>query len=204
VALLMAVLVYLNVYTDRPATMMVSFPLQLADLPDSLSLSGPVPAAVQAELRGTGKQLIRLRLTEPHLSVSLAGVAPGHFERALSAADLPLTPGLEVERMVGPRMLELELDRRRTRHVPVAARVEGIPSPGVVRSGAITTVPGSVTISGPARVVAQIDSVVLATVRIDGRRDTVEVQAGPNALPDWCTMDPANVTVKVPLRRRPG
>ena len=48
VALLMAVLVYLNVYTDRPATMMVSFPLQLADLPDSLSLSGPVPAAVQA------------------------------------------------------------------------------------------------------------------------------------------------------------
>jgi len=30
VALLLALLVYLNVYTDRPATLIVSFPLQIA------------------------------------------------------------------------------------------------------------------------------------------------------------------------------
>ena len=65
VALLLAVLTYLNVYTDRPATMIVSFPIHVTDLPDSLSLSGPAPAVLQAELRGTAKQLIRLRVTEP-------------------------------------------------------------------------------------------------------------------------------------------
>ena len=32
VALLLAVLVYLNVYTDRPATMIVSFPIRVTDL----------------------------------------------------------------------------------------------------------------------------------------------------------------------------
>ena len=41
VALLLAVVVYLNVYTERPATMVVSFPIQITDLADSLSLSGP-------------------------------------------------------------------------------------------------------------------------------------------------------------------
>ncbi|TMQ73907.1 MAG: hypothetical protein E6K81_02190 [Candidatus Eisenbacteria bacterium] len=43
VALLLALLVYLNVYTERPATLIVSFPIQIVDLADSLSLSGAVP-----------------------------------------------------------------------------------------------------------------------------------------------------------------
>jgi len=64
-ALLLALLVYLNVYTDRPTTMLVSFPIEYAELDDSLSLSGPVPSVVQAELRGTGKQLIFMRVKEP-------------------------------------------------------------------------------------------------------------------------------------------
>src|SRR5437867_5982274 len=93
VALLLALLVYLNVYTDRPATLIVSFPLQVVDLADSLSLSGPVPASVQAELRGGGKQLLRMRLTEPQVKLSLAGVGVGRFERALTPADLPLPTG---------------------------------------------------------------------------------------------------------------
>ena len=37
VALLLAVVVYLHVYTERPADMIVSFPLEFEDLPDSLS-----------------------------------------------------------------------------------------------------------------------------------------------------------------------
>src|SRR5512144_2944886 len=89
-ALLLAVLVYLNVYTDRPTTMLVSFPLEYTDLDDSLSLSGPAPSVVQAELRGTGKQLIVMRVKEPRVKLSLAGVRRGRFERALSASDLPL------------------------------------------------------------------------------------------------------------------
>ena len=67
VALLLAILIYVNVYTDREQVALVSFPVRLTGLDDTLSFSGPVPAAVQAELRGTGKQLIRLRLQEPTL-----------------------------------------------------------------------------------------------------------------------------------------
>src|SRR4029079_13571607 len=69
IALLMAMLVYLNAYTERPASMTLSFPVECEGLPYSLALYGPRPEPVQAELRGTGKQLIRLRLTEPHLRV---------------------------------------------------------------------------------------------------------------------------------------
>lgn len=70
VALLLAVVVYLHVYTERPASMTLSFPIETADLSDSLVVTRLAPAAVTVELRGTGKQLIRLRLTEPQLKIS--------------------------------------------------------------------------------------------------------------------------------------
>jgi len=205
VALLMAVLVYLNVYTDRPATLMMSFPLQLADLSDSLSLSGPVPSVVQAELRATGKQLIRLRMTEPRLRVSLAGVGTGRFERSLSQEDLPIgaLEGVSVERLVGPRVIELTIDRKVQRRIPVRVQIEGVAAAGIQQVGAALADPGSLLIIGPYRAVSVLDSVNLNVVRIDGRRDTLRAQAAPEGLPDWCTSDPPVVTVMVPLARAP-
>lgn len=201
VALLLALLVYLNVYTDRPALLIVSFPLQIGDLPDTLSLSGPVPAAVQAELRGSGKQLIRMRLLEPPVRLSLAGVERGRYERALTPADLPLPPDFEVqvERLVSPRTVELQVDRKIRRRLPVAARVEGLPAGGVVWSGSLTVEPGWVELSGPEQALATLDSVRLDAVPIAGKRDTVQASVGADALPDWCVMEPEAVTVTVPL-----
>ncbi len=200
-ALLMAVLVYLNVYTDRPASMLLTFPLQFTGLPDSLALSGPIPAAVQAEVRGTGKQLIRLRLTEPQVRLSLEGVGPGRFERALTSEDLPLAgyERLEVERLVGPRTVELELERRARRALPVLVVLDG---PSAARTNArITYEPAAVFVSGPAQAIADLDTVRLAGLHVDGRRDTVRADLGPEALPDWCVMDPATVRVTVALAR---
>jgi YbbR domain-containing protein len=201
VALLLALLIYLNVYTDRPATLIVSFPLQIGELADSLSLSGPVPSAVQAELRGTGKQLIRIRLTEPPVRISLAGVGVGHFERALTSADLPL-PGdvdIQVERVVSPRTVELQVDRKRMRRLPVAARVEGLPAGGIVWTGSLEVEPSTVEVTGPEKAVMALDSVRLDAVRLAGKRDTVSAAVGADALPDWCVMEPEQIMVVVPL-----
>ena len=205
IALLMAVLVYLNAYTERPAMLVVSFPIQLDGLADSLSLSGPLPAVVQAELRGTGKQLIRMRLTEPRLRVSVAGVGVGRFERAIAETDLPLTAGsgVTVERLIGPRLLQVQIDRKAQREVPIAARVDGAPAAGNEWDGEVILIPPSVHVTGPAKVLADLDSLDLPTVRIDGRRDTVRALLAPGAVPDWCTTDPALVRVLVPVKRKP-
>ena len=205
VALLLALVVYLNVYTDRPADMIVSFPLELEGLADSLAIAGPVPAVVQAELRGTGKQLLRLRVTEPPVKISLVGVQPGRFTRSLKVEDLPLIPGegVEVERLVGPSALQVQIDHRLVRHLPVAARVNGLPAQGFTWSGEVLLTPGVLEIAGPARAFAGLDSVRLRPVAIGGRRDTVKAQATPDGLPEGCTADPGVVRVQVPLRRGP-
>ncbi len=203
IALLMALLVYFNAYTDRPATLVVSFPIQIDGMPDSLTLSGPLPAVVQAELRGTGKQVLWMRLTEPRLRVSVAGVTAGRFERAVSESDLPLgqSGGLTVERLIGPRMLQFEIDRVANRLVPLAARVTGEPAAGAVWNGRVLIHPPLVRVTGPAGVLARLDSLVLPPVRIEGRRDTVRAQLAPEGLPDWCSAEPAVVRVLVPVTR---
>ena len=204
IALVMAMLVYLNAYTERPATMVVSLPIEIDGMPDTLTLSGPLPAVVQAELRGTGKQLIRLRLTEPRLRVSVAGVAAGRFERSVAEGDLPLTvgSGLAVERLIGPRMLQFDIDHRAEKLVPLAGRVNGVPGVGTQWSGRVLISPPTVRVTGPAGVLAGLDSLVLPSIRIDGRRDTVKSQLSPEGLPDWCTAEPSLVRVMVPVTKR--
>jgi len=203
VALLLAVVLYLHVYTERPATMQVSFPVQIADLADSLSLTGAAPEPVRAELRGTGKQLIRLRLTEPRLKVSLAGVSAGRYQRTLTADDLPILPDdrLEVQQLISPRVLSLEIDRKISRRVPVAARVNGTPRGGFTQSGIAAVDPATVLVVGPRREIAHVDSVRLRPIRIEGKADTVSVVTGSDSLPPFCSIDPPTVRVTVALVR---
>ena len=202
VALLLGLMVYLNVYTDRPNTMLITFPIEITDLDDSLSLSGPVPAVVQAELRGTGKQLLKLRLTEPPVKVSLIGVGQGRFQRMLTSDDLPLSQdGPQVERLVGPRLLEIQVERRTRRRVPVAARVEGVPATGFAWSGRVVLWPESLLVVGPRSALASLDSVRLRPVSIAGRRDSTQAQVEPEALPEWSTVDPEVVRIRVPIHR---
>lgn len=200
VALLIAVVIYLNAYTDRPATLIVSFPVQFQDLADSLTLTGNAPSTVQAELRGTGKQLIQLRVTEPAVKLSLAGVGLGRYERTLTPDDLPLPDGVDVsvERMVSPRTVDLQVDLKGVRELPVAVRLEGDPAGGAIQTGPVRAVPRALAVTGPVSVLATLDSVRLAGIRVAGRRDTVTLRATP-VLPQWCSSSPAVVEVEVPI-----
>ncbi len=202
-ALLLAVAVYLNVYTDRPATMLLSFPVEFTDLPDSLALYGSAPAVVQAQMRGTGKQLIGMRVREPRLKISLLGAGIGRFSRALTPADLPMSnEGVTVENLIGPRMIEIDIDHRVTRRLPAAARVEGEPAAGYAFDGYVRLEPPTVSVTGASRALADLDSLVLAPVNVSGRRDTVRDEVGPESLPDWCDVTPSAVRVNVALDRK--
>lgn len=202
-ALLLAVAVYLNVYTDRTTVMLLSFPVEFTDLPDSLALSGPAPAVVQAQMRGTWKQLIGMRVREPRLRVSLLGAVPGRFSRAVSPADLPMAEqGVTLENLIGPRMIEIDIDDRITLELPVAARIDGVPAAGFTMRDGVRLDPAIVEVTGALSALAGMDSLVLASLSVSGRRDTVRAELAAASLPDWCTTEPATVRVKVPLSRR--
>lgn len=202
-ALLLAVLVYANVYTDRSATRIVSFPIDYSDLPDSLALAGTAPAAVQVEVRATLKQLYILRWREPSYRLPLASAVTGHYSRALVPSDLPLPAdaGYTVDNIVGPRVIEIDLDRRARRDLPVSARVEGAPAPGYRWDHSLQVDPAVVHVVGPHHALAELDSVPLAPLRLDGKRDSVRADLAPAGMPEHCSVDPPLVHVRLALRR---
>ncbi len=203
-ALLLALLVYLNVYLDRPAEATLSFPVEVTDLGDSLSLSGPVPATVQAQVRGSGKQLLRIRVTEPPYRVPLEGIGPGPVTREVQAGDLPLAgyDGVAVSRVIGPTSIELLIERRVSRVVPARAQIEGV-APGDTAAGYVAVAePESVRVTGPRSAIALLDTVRLEPVRPRGRRDALRAKVTAQSLPDWCVMEPAFVQVSVTSIRR--
>jgi YbbR domain-containing protein len=204
-ALLLAVLVYLNVYTDRPTTMLVAFPLRYVELGDSLAIHGAAPSVVEAELSGTGKQLILLRVQEPALDVSLASARMGRFERSLSPSDLPLPPqaGVSVVNLIGPRVVSLEIDRKVTRELPLEPRISGMPASGYTWRGRSWVRPERVRVTGPEQAVIALDTLALAALRVDGRHDTVSAVVAPEGLPEGCIADPPTVRVQLLLERRP-
>jgi YbbR domain-containing protein len=152
-------------------------------------------------LRGTGKQLILMRVKEPRVRLSLAGARRGRFERALAASDLPLPPegAITVENLVGPRVITLEIDRKAHRDLRVAVQVTGQPASGFAWTGNALLDPALVRVTGPEQVLLALDSVSLSPVRLDGKRDTVSAMVAPERLPDWCRADPALVHVQLPL-----
>jgi YbbR domain-containing protein len=205
-ALLLALLVYLNVYLDRPAEATLSFPVQVADLGDSLSLSGPVPSTVQAQVRGSGKQLLRLRVTEPPYKIPLEGIGPGTVSREVLPGDLPLAgyDGVEVSRVIGPASIELLIERKVSRRVPAVAQIEGVAPGDTAAAYAATVEPESVLVTGPRSAIALLDTVRLEPVHPPARRGALRARVTSSTLPDWCVMEPAFVQVRVaPAHRAP-
>lgn len=200
-ALLLAVLLYLHVLTDRTSERVVYFPLEIAGLADSLALSKQPPAEVGVRLRGTGKQLLRLQYTKPKIELSLAGVSPGTFQRAFAPGDVPLagSEAVTVVEITDPPQLDLEVTPRLERGLPVAPVLVGQPARGFVLSGPPTTRPERVRLSGPAAWVTKQDSLITAPISIAARRDTLEMIQALIPPPAWTHVTPGSVFVQVPI-----
>lgn len=200
-ALLLALLLYLHVLTDRPAEEVVYFPIAFVNLPDSLALASDAPLKVGVRLRGIGKQVLRLKFTEPAVQVSLTGVSPGTFQRPFTAADVPLTdaPDVTVLEVVDPAQLTLEITTRGLRRVTVTATLVGAPARGFALSGRPLIRPGAVRLTGPTDWVAQQETLRTEPINIAGKRDTLEIVQALAPPPAWAHVNPGSVLVAVPI-----
>ncbi len=200
-ALLLAVLLYLHVYTDRTVEETLYFPLQLEQLPDSLALASTPPAAIGVRLRGTGKQLLRLRYFKPPFKLSLASVQPGTFQRALMASDVPLAGTAEVS-VIGvtdPAEVRVDVARKAAREVPIVVPLTGAPARGMIVAGPVELRPARARLVGPAPWIARQETLRTEPLSIAGRRDTVEVMHAVAVAPAWAHVAPGSVFVRVPI-----
>jgi len=188
-SILLALLLYAHVVTDQEREQVVQIPIAAVGLADTLTSVGQLPPRVAVKVRGKWKDLIRLNLTRPFLSIDLATARPGTFRTTITAEDISrraippeLSRLVSVTEVLDPRSVDLAIEPKATRSLPVRARIVGTPAPGYVLEGAPDVDPESVRVMGPARLVQEIDTVYTVAVDITGEREKIQRQV-PLALP---------------------
>jgi len=180
-SLLLALLLYAHVVTEQERESIVLIPIAAVGLADSLTSVGELPPRVAVKVRGKWKDLIRLSLTRPFLSIDLAGAKPGTFQTSITADDISrraIPPELarlvSVTEVRDPRSVDLAIEPKATRSLPVRARVVGRPAPGYVLVREPAVEPDSVQVVGPAKLIREIDTLYTVAVDITGERERIQ------------------------------
>jgi YbbR domain-containing protein len=177
-------------------------PVVLKDIPDDLVVVDQGADVVNVRLLGTRAALRNFDPDRLEYDLDLASAKPGEsvFEVDLTSFDLPRGARI-VSR--SPSRIDLTLERRTAKTVPVRADVEGRPAPGY-QVGKAEVIPPRVRISGARSEVLRISEVVTETVDITGATAPVErevrVSAGPGHV--WAEA-PESVKVRVPVLPEP-
>ena len=199
VCLLVALVLWAQVASNSEVMREIALPLQVSGLPDSLVVvRSLLPETVDVRVRGSRLQLlgsdvfghelgrVRLELDRETVGTRRVRLAANQVEGEVTALDI-----------VSPVLVELSVQRRLQRAVPVRLRLEGTPADDVALSGRPVVEPTSVTAEGPEELVLALEEVPTEVVRLDRRRSSfVQRVALVPPHPD-VTLRPVEVSLEV-------
>jgi len=207
-SVLLALLLYAHVVTEQERESVVQIPIAAVGLADTLAGVGQVPPRVAVKVRGKWKDLIRLSLTRPFLSIDLATAKPGMFRTSITADDISrraippeLARLISVTEVLEPRSVDLAIEPKATRSLPVRARVVGTPAVGYVLDRNPDVEPESIRVIGPARVIQRIDTLYTVAVDITGERERIQRQVALALPANVANLDTRRCTVTIRLAR---
>ena len=207
-SLVLALLLYAHVVTDQQREQRIPIPVALVGLPDTLAVLGRAPETVDVTVRGKWRDLIRLGLTRPRLSIDLGTATPGPFLKVITREDVleraipaELTKVVMVTEIGEPRTLDLAIEPKAAKRVPLRARLVGQPPPGYVAEEGADVDPDSARIEGAVSLVARTDTLFTLPVDIAGERERIQRQVPLDLGPEPLTVDPRRCLVTVRIAR---
>lgn len=141
-------------------------PLELGNVPEGLMVANEVPSRIDVRISGPRTLLINLDQGEMGIPVDLDGAKPGvvTFRRLEEYLDIP--SGLKVTR-VSPALVDVRLDRQRTRRLAVKAEVTGVPAEGY-RVAAVTVKPALAQVEGAESELKNLKEILTESVAVEG------------------------------------
>jgi YbbR-like protein len=167
-ALALSAILWTVVTLDEPATHLEDIRLDLAVAPTD-ALARPLPP-IQALIAGPRREFLKLDATP--LVIRAPVPRPdqdGHRHLLISPSDVEVPSDVNVTvQEIQPREIEIVLDRRAQKTVPVAVRATVEPQAGYVLAGPVRVEPRDVLVSGAASLLGGLDSVATAPLRLKG------------------------------------
>src|SRR5690606_23324191 len=150
-SLILALSIYAHVLSSEDREGVFHSPLQVVGLPEGLTFEGEVPERIPVRIQARGTELWKLRTQTVFAQIDLGEARPGLLQRPVSTQDVVLPPGsdAQVEAIITPVILSLQVETLSTRAVPVAVRLTGDLDPGWIRVGRAAAEPETIRVEGP-------------------------------------------------------
>jgi len=176
-SLILAVLVWFHVATERTYDITYSARLKFINPPKGWTIVGKPPEVVSLRLRGRGKQLIFHRMFgEPEAAVELPRTKSRRVRMNLKADDVILSrrAELKIVSVVSPTEFQIEMDIVSKKEIRVDPVVEGDIRKGFVRVGKTHVIPEVVELTGGRTNIAKIKWLKTDPLDITGEARSVE------------------------------
>lgn len=175
VCVILSVVLWLSLTLQEQRMVTVAFPVEISGIPSDKALTAQPPSSVDVQLQGSGMDLLRLVFNPPTV-LAAAGKKALNVEESLN---LPRANDARVQ-SVTPQSIDVKLEPRVKREVPVRPRLNVQPSSAYELIRPPQIAPGSISVSGATSVVSDLtawptDSLTLRDVR-DTLQTTVPLQ----------------------------
>jgi len=183
----LAVLLWFHAVTEHTYQKEIDIRLQVDAVPADLSaekllVANALPGKVRVLVSGRGKDLLSLKEEDFFLRVQSRGTTPGSvYSYRLSPDQVEnAAPGVDVQirKIVEPRELEVEIDKRGERLVDVEPALSVEVAEAYRQVGRVQVEPRQVNLIGPSKHLGRIGSVRTDTLVLRDVRDAIDLQVG--------------------------
>jgi hypothetical protein len=197
-SLTVALLLWFHIATEKDTyERTVDIPLQVVGIAEGYVISEEIPETWAVRFRGNGKRLLTLPWRDLALRVDASDVR-NRMLVTFGVEDViyPEALDLEVVEVLPPEQLLIRVDRLEEIRLPIQTPIEVEVAAGYALVGTISAVPDSVTLTGPARELSQLEYVTTDTFRDRRVREPIDIEM-PIVVPSiWnLTIDPGVVRV---------
>ncbi len=200
-ALFLAVLFWFHIHTEKTYEVTRAIPIHYEMPPESLVVVSDLPKDLQVRLRAKGKALMILAFRKPVYSVDLRRLKPGRRKVRIDPEALKFPEFIEYQLLdLSPKELQVIVDRRRTRTYPVNVQLQGAPAEDYVVLETRVK-PGSVAVSGPAKLMGRFKYIVTEPISIEQRTKSLKKRV--KLLPPSPRFDVKPKTAEVWVRIEP-
>jgi YbbR domain-containing protein len=205
IAVVVAVFIWFNASGQQEVARVRTIPLVVENLPDSLTITSPIPSHVEINVRATKRALITMGFKRVNLSVDLTGSQPGRQRVALTSNHVGLPGGIDRRQItiMSPRSLDFEMESLVTKTVEVSLTTTGAVPDGLVLMGeTIAITPSSTTVRGAASRIERVQAIPTQQLDLSRVRSSVDREVELDYDRDLYTCEPDRVRVTAVVSER--
>jgi YbbR domain-containing protein len=172
-AILLAILLWFHVATEKAYQIEISLPLTQAEIPDELVIAAPIPDSIRVLVSASGKKLLRSDWKHSGLKLVVSGNRAAKIRTEVSTSNLSLIKADKIDLLdvILPREIVLVTERKMQTMVPIISKLVVYPDDGYIVDENDSIVPASVTLAGPRNKIRDIKYIETVSKTIESVRD---------------------------------